>query len=230
MGDRGHELDRYDVIIVGASICGGLAAKLISRGLKDHASILLLDQKRVVGSPIQCAEAYIMNRSSDLIKQVNVPSRFFTNESNEVEINTIGGKRYYLRLRSTVIKSLDREKLEKYYVQQARMNGVTLRMETKIKGYDPKTSTLTDSDGNEYAGGIIVDASGTNTVVGTRAGLVHKPSKNEFSKCVQYTIQHPDVDNNMVRLWFDTWGGYIWSFPKGGRMTNMGMGYWPLEK
>jgi digeranylgeranylglycerophospholipid reductase len=74
---------------------------------------------------------------------------------------------------------------------------------------------------------IVIGADGVESQVGRWAGLDTVPRLRDMCSAVQYLMAGLEIDQEVCDFYFGTQvapGGYLWIFPKGNGMANVGIG------
>src|SRR5512136_377374 len=74
---------------------------------------------------------------------------------------------------------------------------------------------------------IVIGADGVESQVGRWAGVDTVPRLRDMCSAVQYLMAGLDMDEGICDFYFGTQvapGGYLWIFPKGKGMANVGIG------
>ena len=206
----------YDIIIVGASIAGGAAA--VAATENGNADTLILEKRREIGHPIQCAEG-LFGTANTL-----VPERFVDNVARTLRVHLMNGKTVELTFPNGVVKTIDRAALQRYWMDRSTDRGAELRTETIVRDVHKRGKVILDANGKSYRARMVIDASGPAAVIGTAAGCVEPLKEGRYAVCVQETLEHPDIDADVAEIWLNLYGGYRWSFPKGDGLSNVGLG------
>ena len=220
----------YDVIVVGAGPAGSTAAMYAA---KKGASVLLLDKKREIGSPIQCAgflpdasevQALIHEaRLPDTLK--NYPDSCVLQRIDTQRIVTPNCNIKEFAVRGTV---LDRRRYDQFLAEQAAKTGAELMIKTrvtKIEGTTVETSGVFGK--HRIKAKAIIGADGPNSLVAKSKGLALKPESRETSVALEYQIKNVDIDPSSLEMYFGkdfVPGGYAWIFPEGQDRANVGIG------
>ncbi|MGQ0796584.1 MAG: NAD(P)/FAD-dependent oxidoreductase [Methanobacteriota archaeon] len=209
----------YDAIVVGAGPAGGLAARqLADAGYRT----LVVDKKRVVGEPVQCAEGV---------------SRFGL-ESNGVRpqdewvAQTISGARCVLpNATSFSITSLpgyaiDRPAFDRWLVRGAVDAGADLRTSTRVTGIARHDSGWRlGTDDAPLDARVVIAADGPSSALARSLGLVRRQEvilAYEF-RFRRDDVEVPDPERFLLYVGERYDGGYAWIFPKGDAV-NVGAG------
>lgn len=217
---------RYDVIVVGAGPAGSTCARYAAQG---GASVLLLEKDRDIGMPVRCGEA-VSNRSLERIVDIDprwiaaTIKRFrLVSPAGHVVEPDLGGHGYVLERR---IFDYDLARL-------AAEAGAHVQTKSYVDGL------LSDADGwsgvsmlwkgerREVHARILVGADGVESRVGKWAGIDTTTHLRDMETCAQMTLTGVDLEDDVCEFYFgnDTAPmGYLWVFPKGNGMANVGVG------
>ena len=82
-------------------------------------------------------------------------------------------------------------------------------------------------DYDQSAGELVIGADGVESRVGRWANLDTTTALHDIETCVQYTMEGLNIDPECCQLHFGgeiAPGGYLWIFPKGPGVANVGLG------
>ncbi|HEY3362581.1 MAG TPA: geranylgeranyl reductase family protein [Methanosarcina sp.] len=220
----------YDVIIVGAGPAGSTAALYAA---ENGASVLLLDKKKEIGSPIQCAgflpdasEVQALLRDSRLPDTLkNYPDSCVLQRIETQRIVPPNCNIKEFAVRGTV---LDRRRYDQFLAEQAARAGAELMIKTrvtKIEGTTVETSGIFGK--HKIKAKVIIGAEGPNSLVAKSTGLALKPESRETSVAIEYQVRNVDIDPSALEMYFGkdfVPGGYAWIFPEGKGRANVGIG------
>ncbi len=220
----------YDVIVVGAGPAGSTAALYAA---ENGASVLFLDKKREIGSPIQCA-GFLPDVSEvqALLRDARLPYTL-KNYPDSCALQRIETQRIVppncntkeFAVRGTV---LDRRRYDQFLAEQAARAGAELMIKTrvtKIEGTTVETSGIFGK--HKIKAKAIIGADGPNSLVAKSTGLAPKPKSREVSVAIEYQVGNVDIDPSALEMYFGkdfVPGGYAWIFPEGKDRANVGIG------
>ena len=220
---------RYDVIVVGAGPGGSMAAwEAAQLGL----SVLLLEKRQEIGSPVRCAEGVPHKALAALIEP---DPAWIAAHLSQAQIITREGGRIVHRWQGAggVGYILERRIFDRMLAEQAARAGAHVRVKTPVTGLLHGTGTVcgvvAEWQGSRYEleASIVIAADGIESRVGTWAGLDTCLPLRDTMVCAQYLLSGIDWDPVCMGCWIDQEiapGGYAWVFPKGEGRANVGLG------
>ncbi len=220
----------YDVIVVGAGPAGSTAAMYAA---ENGASVLLLDKKREIGSPIQCA-GFLPDASEvqALLRDARLPDTL-KNYPDSCVLQRIETQRIVppnCNIKEFAVKGtvLDRCRFDQFLAEQASRAGAKLMIKTrvtKIEGTTVETSGVFGK--HKIKAKAIIGADGPNSLVAKSKGFALKPESRETSVAIEYQVRNVDIDSSALEMYFGkdlVPGGYAWIFPEGKDRANVGVG------
>jgi digeranylgeranylglycerophospholipid reductase len=228
--------DRYDVIVVGAGPAGSVAAwEAATRGL----SVLLLEKRQEIGSPVRCAEG-ITRRA--LARFIAPDPAWISAEVSTVSIATVRDGREQTWVpetpeqgaaESSVGYVLERRVFDRVLAEQAARAGARVMVKTAAVGLLREGERVVGVrvagpwGSREIAARVVVGADGIESRVGFWAGLDTTLPPQDLMSCAQFLMAGVEIDPHCTYYYLDrdlAPGGYIWVFPKGDGRANVGLG------
>jgi len=220
-----------DVVVVGAGPGGSMAAKFAALGGLD---VIVLEKKAEIGSPLRCAEGVSKKWFDSVGIEVDeswisteIQRMKFVSPSGFTFVSDEGGSdgsgRGYV---------LERHLFDKALARQAADAGAKIMMRTACRGIIRKDGKFVGIKADEMGEPIeiyakcIVAADGFESQVARWAGLDTSLEMKDVDSCIQYRMTNVNVDPNACefRIGSVSPGGYIWIFPKGEGVANVGIG------
>ncbi|HHW07197.1 MAG TPA: NAD(P)/FAD-dependent oxidoreductase [Clostridia bacterium] len=203
----------YDILVIGAGPAGSSAAKTAA---ETGAGVLLLDKKKVMGQPVQCAEFvpfHIINEVDLVPDQVALSVSFLDTYLPDGQVKSMTSKGFVL----------ERSVFDKDLIMAARKAGAEVWMGARVISIS-REGVLVEAEGEkiEINAGVVIGADGPRSVVGRLIGS----SNENFLIGAQYEVVLPkDKMTDRLQVYFHPqWQyGYGWVFPK-GRTANIGIG------
>lgn len=204
--------EKYDILVVGAGPAGASAA---AEAARRKMRVLMVEQREVVGVPVQCAE-YI---PAPLIGELNIKKSYI--------VQSVRGMHTFLSNRK-IKESLtpgfiiNREVFDQMLADDACRNGADLMLAAKAISKNGNEVTIRRRNGPavNIIARVIIGADGPRSTVGKWIGSVNK----NLMPAVQVRV--PLVrDLVFTEIYFspEIYSGYAWLFPK-GRQANLGLG------
>lgn len=222
--------DRYDVVVVGAGPAGSMTAKTAANAGLD---VLLIEKRQQIGDPVRCAEGVNKTYLKEYIKpdpawisaevkgsKIYAPDGAMVEMSEEISGAEVG----YV---------LERKVFDRALARDAALAGAEVMVKTRATGLLMEDGFVKgikaehmDEKYNIRAD-IVVGADGVESKVGRWAGIDTTLKPKDISTCAQYLMTDIDIDADFCEFYVGhkiAPLGYIWVFPKGNNMANVGIG------
>lgn len=220
----------YDVIVIGAGPGGSITAKTAAeKGL----SVLLIEKRQEIGDPIRCAEGV---SKIWLRKHIEPDHRWISAD--------VKGSRIFSPDGTVIEMSEEIAGAEVGYVLERKLFDRALAYESAKAGADvfvkTRATDLIIEDGfvrgakimhmgveQEIRAKIVIGADGVESKVGRWAGINTSLKPKDIETCAQYMMSGTGIDQNFCYFYTGNEvapSGYIWIFPKGNDMANVGIG------
>ncbi|MHB1390102.1 MAG: geranylgeranyl reductase family protein [Thermoleophilia bacterium] len=201
-----------EVLVIGAGPAGSVAAAAAAR---EGADVILLERRRVVGQPVQCAEHLPLQTV-----------REFGLGATDVVVQYIEAMRTHLPDGQVVVTPArgaicHRDRFDRHLAALAESAGARLMTGTRASGYDGGVVTAVAGEKQfQLRPAVIVGADGPCSRVRKWMGS----GSNEFVNGGQHQLPLAR-ELNTTEIFFRRYipGGYGWLFPKGD-MANVGVG------
>ncbi|MDI7276731.1 MAG: geranylgeranyl reductase family protein [Anaerolineae bacterium] len=224
---------RYDLIVVGAGPGGATAAQMAAEA---GLSVLLLEKRQEIGSPVRCAEGVGHEALAPFIAP---DPRWIAAQVSKAEIHaTVGDTTRTLRAEGGRGYILERRVFDRVLAERAALAGAAVRVKAAVTGLLMEGSRVRGVrvQRNELAGRrceveaeatVVIAADGVEAQVGRWAGLCPPLARQDTMVCAQYLLAGIDIDPACTCYFIDQHlapGGYAWVFPKGEGRGNVGLG------
>ena len=225
---------KCDVLVVGGGPAGSNAARYAAKG----ADVLVIEKKKEIGSPVQCAEGV----SEGLFQRLDMKQdkRFISTKIDFVKLISPNGT--VIKLDSDKIKYmkggmvLDREVFDKAIAKEAARNGADFLMKTRFisanrtgKGVSVKAKHMNEDI--QIDAKIVIGADGPPSIVARSLGMDTTVPLRYMESGIQYLMTPMEVEP-CIELFFGKCyepGGESWVFPKGDDQANVGLGILPSK-
>jgi len=219
---------RYDVVIVGAGPGGSVAAREAARlGL----SVLLLEKRQEIGSPVRCAEGMAHEM---LVPFIEPDPHWISAEVSRAEITVIGdGTKVARQAEGRQGYILERRVFDRVLAEEAARAGAQVMVKTAATGLlledGAARGVVARGPGGtmEIECAVVIGADGVESQVGPWAGLDMVLPLKDAMACAQYLLAGIEIDPACCYYYIGQEvapGGYAWVFPKGEGKANVGLG------
>jgi digeranylgeranylglycerophospholipid reductase len=221
---------KYDTVVVGSGPAGSVAARFAAEaGVK----VLVIERRSEVGVPVLCGEG--ISRKIDDWDML---------EGDRWIAGKMDGARIYSPDKTCVTLAAEQAGNETGYVvyrdifdqelaRRAIKAGAEYMMNTRAIGLLKKNGNITGIKAKrfdeilEIEADIIVGADGVDSKVGQWANINTRLDPKDLETCCQYTLSNIDVKDAYCEFYLGKEiapGGYVWIFPKGPSIANIGIG------
>jgi digeranylgeranylglycerophospholipid reductase len=217
----------YDIVVVGAGPAGATAARFAAeRGL----SVLVLEKRQEIGSPVRCAEGV---NSEVLSRFLEPEERWISARVRKSQITVVdtGEVRSFEGDEEGYI--LERRVFDRALGEKAVASGAQVLVKASaeelievdggvegVRAFDGRTQMDIEAK-------VVIGADGVESRVGQWAGLDCRLRSSDCLVCAQYMLTGIDLDPQCCYYYLGQGlapGGYAWVFPKGDRSANVGVG------
>lgn len=220
----------YDVVVVGSGPAGSVTARFAA---ESGAKVLIIERRQEVGVPVLCGEG--ISKQVDDFKVLK-GRRWIANNMDGARIFSPDGTMVKLSAEMAGNETgyvLYRDIFDQELARGAARAGANLMLNTcavdllkengKIKGVKARHF---DEDVDIKAD-VVVGADGVESRVGRWAGMKTTLKPSDLEICAQYTLTNVDVEREYCDFYLGKKiapGGYVWIFPKGNDVANVGIG------
>jgi len=208
--------EKIDILVVGAGPAGLCAAW---KAAASGASILLVDKKKKIGEPIQCAEASFL----PVLKTFDMHEGGWVLRPYDTIKVHVGGRSFHAKAKRLGPVALDRTKMENELARRAREEGAEIKAGCGLVSLKSGVAHLGSGDALEPH--IIIGADGIGSTVGRQSGILDALAVEDVGSSAQYLLEGGGWDAYAMSIFLgrNTPGGYAWVFPKSESRANVGI-------
>ncbi len=220
----------YDVLVVGAGPAGSTAARYAAM---NGAKVLMIEKRQEIGSPVRCGEGIAKPWLERL--GIEPDPRWIANEIDGARIISPSG--YALEVDESRAGDesgyvIYRDLFDKALAKMAAKEGVDIMLKTAalgvLKDGEQVVGVKARHMGEEFEihAKIVIGADGFESQIGRWAGMNTVVKPKDIDSAFQYTLVGVDIDPRFNEFYTGSIapGGYIWIFPKGDDVANVGIG------
>lgn len=206
-------METFETIIIGAGPGGLTAGKYLKNAL-------ILDAKREIGRPVQCAEGL---SKRGLEREGIVPDPSWTSAVIDATQFILPNGKIVSLYEKKQGYILDRPGFEKFLAGRSLAE---IRLEKRVVDVEKKNDLwkVTTRDNENFQAKYLIGADGPASLVRQKV-FNEKP---DFLPCLEYLMKTgKEMDTSVMKMYFDRErfpGGYAWIFPKSKNTANIGLG------
>ncbi|MEM4258385.1 MAG: NAD(P)/FAD-dependent oxidoreductase [Candidatus Thermoplasmatota archaeon] len=221
---------KYDVVVVGSGPAGSTTARFAA---EHGAKVLIIERRAEVGVPVLCGEG-ISQKVDDF--KVLEGKRWIACKMEGARIFSPNGTMFKLSAEYAGSETgyvVYRDIFDQELARGAIHAGAELMVNTNAIGLLKKNNRISGvkvvsyGEELEIEADIIVGADGVESKVGRWAGIKTTLKPFDLETCAQYTLANVDCPEAYCDFYLGKKiapGGYVWVFPKGKDVANVGIG------
>lgn len=220
---------KTDVLVIGAGPAGSMTAKWAA---KSGAKVLMIEKRQEIGSPVRCGEGM----SKAWLADVGItPGRWINLEVEGARIYSPSEKVFEINEKhagNEVGYVVERDEFDKQLAIDAGNVGVDVILKTAATGILKENGRVVGvkakrfGESFEIRAPVTIAADGFESQVGRWAGIPTNIAMRDMDTCLQYRMTNVDSDVRYCDFYLGKVapGGYVWIFPKGEGLANVGIG------
>ena len=227
--------DSYDVIVVGSGPGGSSVAKKCAElGL----SVAVFEKRQEIGAPKRCGEG-LSSLAADRL-DLKIPQQAITQTIDGCIVYAPNGKQAVIDFGKTAGYILERKYFDKWVAMEASRAGAYIQAKTSVTGLVKDGELIKgvraefENEAFEARAKIVVAADGVESKVSRWAGLNTANKLVNIDSGYQFEMSNIEIsDPHKIHLFFGNKiapRGYVWIFPKGKDVANVGVGVALCEK
>ena len=219
---------KYDVVVVGGRVGGSTASLFAS---KSDVDVLMIEKRQEIGTPVQCAEGVTYGTFETL--DIKPDEKYIRSRIKGAHIHAPDGRciSYEGGLAEGMV--LDRKIFDKELAIKSAKSGTDIMMKTTVKDLIIENHKVCGVVAKhlgktiEIGADVVIAADGIESNIARLAGIETIKNPKDICSCAQYEMVGMDVDPEYLYFYFGEKiapGGYLWIFPKGDGVANVGLG------
>ena len=218
--------DSYDVVIVGGGPAGTMAAAAAAAA---GAKTIVLERDSTIGIPVRCGEAVGIPQ---LERFFNIDERYVANRIEGLIMHAPDGTSVQVES-SEFGLVLERSRFDRMLAEYAAKAGALLQTRCEVDGLIMNGTSVEGVRCSrlgkrfEIKSRVVIAADGVESRVARWAGITTHLKPVDLENAYQFMLAGIDEDPRYCRFFFGNDlapGGYIWIFPKGEGVANVGIG------
>lgn len=221
---------KYDVVIVGSGPAGSVTARFAAEA---GAKVLMIERRAEVGVPVLCGEGI-----SQKVDAYNIleGKQWIAGKMDGARIFSPNGTMFKLAAEYAGSETgyvIYRDIFDQELAQGAVRKGARIMVNTcavdllKKDGHINGVKAQRFDETFDIEADIIVGADGVESRIGKWAGIQTTLKPYDLETCAQYTLSNIDWPSPFCDFFLGKKiapGGYVWIFPKGKDVANVGIG------
>ncbi len=221
---------KCDMVVVGAGPGGSMVAKTAAEA---GLNVVMLEKRQEIGDPVRCAEGVGKRVFEEMVKpepewiaaEVKGAKIYAPDGTNIVMSEDKGG--------SEVGYVLERKVFDRGLAMEAARSGAKVMVKTRALGLLKRDGKLSGVSAMRFGeifpieAPLVIGADGVESKVGRWAGIDTTMKLKDVETCAQFLVSDPMIDDQYCEFFFGNKiapAGYVWSFPKGEKLANVGLG------
>jgi digeranylgeranylglycerophospholipid reductase len=221
---------KCDLVIIGAGPGGSMAAKTAAEAGLD---VIMLEKRQEIGDPVRCAEGVGKRVFCQMVKP---EPEWIAAEVKGARICAPDGTSIVMsedKGGNEVGYVLERKVFDRALAMEAARAGAKVMVKTRALGLLKKDgmpcgiSAMRIGEPLQIDAPLIIGADGVESKVGRWAGIDTALSLKDIETCAQFLVSDPSIDDQYCEFFLGNEiapAGYVWSFPKGDKLANVGLG------
>lgn len=218
---------KYDILVVGGGPAGAVAAETAA---KAGFSTCLIEKRPAIGSPVRCAEGV----GKDIGEFIDPDPRWISAEISRAAIIAPDGTTMYLDSTAAGNKVgyvLERKIFDRALVRQAAGAGADIAVKTMVRAPviegGAVRGVILEGSGQKIAADVVIAADGVESMFSRMCGIDTTVPASEMMTCAQVLLTGIDSEESTNCFYVGNTiapQGYLWIFPKGEGIANVGVG------
>jgi len=219
---------QYDIVVVGGGPAGSSAARVAA---ENGASVALFHRNNEIGVPVRCAEGISRFIIEKYIGKENIKESWIATKADKCRLISPSGKKVDVHLKASGYV-LNRRVFDMDLAQWAANEGAqvfTSAYVYNVEKFDDYSLIHVEQYGKQYKvkAKLVIAADGVESKIARYFGIDTQLKLGDIDSCAQVLATNIDMKSDRFDFWVSediAPGGYIWLFPKGENIANIGIG------
>jgi len=218
----------YDVLVAGCGPCGAMAARAAA---KAGCKVAAFDKRKELGSPVRCGEGIGLHWMDELDVKIS-PKAVSAEINGSVLISPDWKRKVTIRGKETKGFVIDRKVFDKDIAIDAGRAGADIFVHSEVfdvikeGGKVSGLKAYVDGKPQEFRAPVVIAADGGESTIARLAGINTTATLYDTDFGVEYEMVNVECED-LIEVYFsnaDAPRGYVWIFPKGKDVANVGVG------
>jgi digeranylgeranylglycerophospholipid reductase len=218
---------KCDVLVIGAGPGGSMAAKTAAEAGLD---VLLIEKRQEIGEPVRCAEG--IGLRSELHELIDPDPAWISSQIEGARLHSPDGSVLSSKGSGGGGYVLERKEFDRGLAVRAAECGAEVLVKTRAVGLTrsegrSQVSVFCRGEPAKIEALLVIGADGVESRTAQWAGMDSRLSADDMMVCAQFLVSDSELDSDCCDFFFGNSlapGGYIWIFPKGRGLANVGIG------
>ncbi|MDD5317184.1 MAG: NAD(P)/FAD-dependent oxidoreductase [Candidatus ainarchaeum sp.] len=218
----------FDVIVAGCGPAGAMAAKAAAQA---GCSVAAFDKRKELGAPVRCGEGIGLHWMDELGSKLR-DKAISAEISGSVLVSPDWKNKVTIRNAETKGVVVDRKVFDKDLAMDAGRAGAQIFAHSEVVGVLKDgnmvagVKAFVDGKPQEFRAKAVIAADGGESTIARLAGLNTVSTLYDTDFGVEYEMVNVECED-LIEVYFsvaDAPRGYVWIFPKGKDVANVGVG------
>jgi digeranylgeranylglycerophospholipid reductase len=222
---------KYDVVVVGGRVAGSTSSIFAS---KCGLDVLMIERRQEIGTPVQCAA--FTSKETFKTLEIKPSKKYLCTKIDGVDFYAPNFKHFRVKGHNLYgFKEgyvLERKIFDKQLAIESAKADTDIMVKTTVKDLIIKDGCVKGVVAKHLGktfnikADIVIAADGIESTIANAAGLKTVNKIKNVASCAQYELVGVHTDPNYLQIHQGTTapGGYLWIFPKGNGVANVGLG------
>ena len=219
---------KYDIVIVGGGPAGTSAAR---KAVEQGVSVAVFHRNNEIGAPVRCAEGISRFILEKYIGKENIKESWIASEADKCRLISPSCKKVDVHLKDSGY-ILNRRIFDMDLAQWAANEGAQIFTGAyvyNVEKFDDYSLISVEQYGKKHKvkAKLVIAADGVESKIARYFGVDTSLKPVDIDSCAQVLATNIEMQSDRFDFWVSeniAPGGYVWLFPKGENIANIGIG------